>query len=649
MQPIFYSRPARRSTLFISFIIAIVLLAAYTRRTRKYIYRDPYKTRPQRVAHTVTRTQWMRATQTVYLDRGQSRNGKDEIGTRSLAKHTYRPDGLLEVNPEGPHPIFKLIKDAEMAWEDKHRKASKTLEEAVKEYKRRYRRDPPRGFDHWWNYVQEHRVQLPDEYDQIHRDLEPFWGMDPRDLQHIQRDWEAHADSYTIGKDKIEDSIKLLNYTLPGNDKVRYDLAKGAFEIMELLEEVDRFLPPFRAVFSPHDNPNLFTDWELKQMALEAARNGKFIDINNPPPVKLDGWISACAPDSPAYKKSIDLNPSSPPPPPQTSKTFIHNHRLTMDPCNHPEILRLSGQFLSHNKGPVPHRMMIPQFSYCPTTLHHDIMPAMPINWVRDITPRSDDPEWDDKVDDRLHWRGRNTGIWHAHDTQWRMAQRIRLVDLAVKSYEQNISVLRARSDELSRVGGPVKIKKGRYAPALFDVAFVDGPISCEDHMCHELQKIFEFRMPHDASMTGRYKYIMDVDGNGWSSRFKRLITSNSLIFKSTIYPEWFTDRIEPWVHYVPIQSDFSDLFDVLLFFRGEFLNPDDTELALDSESDLETAEFNARWSNHEDLAKKIAKAGREWSLNYWRREDLTAYMFRLFLEYARVMSTDRDRNRFKL
>ena len=29
------------------------------------------------------------------------------------------------------------------------------------------------------------------------------------------------------------------------------------------------------------------------------------------------------------------------------------------------------------------------------------------------------------------------------------------------------------------------------------------------------------------------------IDGNGWSARFKRLMTSNSLIFKSTIFPEW--------------------------------------------------------------------------------------------------------------
>ena len=128
-----------------------------------------------------------------------------------------------------------------------------------------------------------------------------------------------------------------------------------------------------------------------------------------------------------------------------------------------------------------------------------------------------------------------------------------------MKGYEHNVSVLRPKRDELDRVGTALKVKKGRYAPALLDFAFVSEPVSCEDHTCDELQRIFEFRMPHNARMAGRYKYIMDVsslcgvrwatllnratndqvDGNGWSSRFKRLITSNSLVFKSTIYPEW--------------------------------------------------------------------------------------------------------------
>ena len=66
-----------------------------------------------------------------------------------LGNHTITPDGLLIVNPNGPHPIFQLIRDAEAAWEAKHTQASKTLDEAVSEYKRRYRRAPPLGFDKW--------------------------------------------------------------------------------------------------------------------------------------------------------------------------------------------------------------------------------------------------------------------------------------------------------------------------------------------------------------------------------------------------------------------------------------------------------------------------------------------------------------------
>ncbi|PFH51587.1 glycosyltransferase family 90 protein [Amanita thiersii Skay4041] len=569
-------------------------------------------------------------------DTHQHQQVPNQIGSlRSLETHTYREDGLVEVNPNGPHPIFKLIRDAEKAWERKHRRASRTLREAVREYKRRYMRDPPRGFDHWWSYVQKHNVQLPDEYDQIYHDLEPYWGMDPRDLQTMQSDWEAHADSYTLGKDKTEESIKLVNFTLPGNENVRYNLAGGGLELIELLEDVEKYIPPFRAVFSPHDNPNLPTDYELKKMALEAAKSETYIDLNNPPEVKLDGWISACPPSSPARLHPLDLENSSPLPP-RTTKTFIHDHRLSMDPCLHPTHLLHHGQFLSHNKGPVPHRFMVPQFSYCPTMLHHDIMAAMPINWVQDILPRSTDPEWDAREDERLHWRGRNTGIWHAKHTRWHAAHRDRLVDWANRGLEGNLSLLLPRRDEKIRVGESVKVKKARYAPAMLDVAFVGGPISCEEGTCQEMEEYYEFRKAHDKRMEGRYKYVVDVDGNGWSSRFKRLITSNSLVFKSTVYPEWYTDRIEPWVHYVPIQVDYSDLFDALIFFRGGLDAPEDD------------ANPNSNGA-HEDLARKIARAGREWSLKYWRREDLTAYMFRLFLEYARVMSVNRKDEVFVL
>ena len=74
--------------------------------------------------------------------------------TAESAEHVYRPDGLLDMNPKGKHPIFELIERSETQWKRKLERQSKTLKQAVDEYKRRYNRLPPKGFEIW--YVIEH-------------------------------------------------------------------------------------------------------------------------------------------------------------------------------------------------------------------------------------------------------------------------------------------------------------------------------------------------------------------------------------------------------------------------------------------------------------------------------------------------------------
>ncbi|KAG5645977.1 hypothetical protein DXG03_004769 [Asterophora parasitica] len=589
MLAVFPRRSIRRPVLILSILAFAAILAGYLKDAASGYHLQVDFTSvhnpPVTVTHTrVIRTAWAQETRVVGAEARADRHHDQFSASPPLQKHRYRDDGLLEVNDKGPHPIFELIENGEAEWNAKLAGSSKTLTEAVDEYKRRYKRLPPLGFDHWWAYVERHNVQLPDEYDQIYKDLEPYWGMDPKDLQAIETEWEAHPDSYTIGK-TADGPIELVNSSLPGNAKVQHDLAGGAYEIMDLLEDVTQFLPAFRAIFSPHDNPNLPTDFELKQQALKHAAAGTFLDINDPPPVKLFGWTAACDAASPARRYPIDFDARATPSP---TKSFIFDHRAAMDPCLHPSLLLQHGQFL-------------------PTLLHHDIIAAVPLNWVEDIKPRSNDPEWEDKIDDRLQWRGSNTGMWHAKKTRWRDSHRIRLVEWATHGLEANLTVLRPSKDPKTRVGEPVQVRKARYAPATLDIAYAGRPGSCAPETCHELEEVFEFRQPQNTKAAGKYKYVMDIDGNGWSSRFKRLITSNSLIFKATIYPEWFADRIKPWVHYIPIQVDLSDLYDSLLFFRGDLHGE------------------NA----HDELAHKIASAGRDWSLHYWRQEDLTAYMFR--------------------
>jgi hypothetical protein len=92
-----------------------------------------------------------------------------------------------------------------------------------------------------------------------------------------------------------------------------------------------------------------------------------------------------------------------------------------MDLFLHPDHLYHHGQSLSHNMGPTPHEAMVPE---CSMTIHHNIQMPMPYRWVTG----SDNPVFDDKVDERSLWRGSNTGMFHATKTCWRNQQRIHLM-----------------------------------------------------------------------------------------------------------------------------------------------------------------------------------------------------------------------------
>jgi hypothetical protein len=75
------------------------------------------------------------------------------------------------------HPIPKLMADAEEKFKKLLARQSKTLPSAVVEYRKRYGREPPKGFGDWWKFAQENHVRLVDEFDAINEDLAPFWNM----------------------------------------------------------------------------------------------------------------------------------------------------------------------------------------------------------------------------------------------------------------------------------------------------------------------------------------------------------------------------------------------------------------------------------------------------------------------------------------
>jgi hypothetical protein len=232
------------------------------------------------------------------------------------------------------------------------------------------------------------------------------------------------------------------------------------------------------------------------------------MDMKNLPPVKTDGWVASCPPGSPGQANIVDHDN---PPPAPTEKSFIYDHSLTMDPCLHPQLYYIHGQFLSHKQGPVPHRFIPPQFSYCGTLLHNDIRMPNPINFIGELPPE-DNPDWEDRVEERLVWRGSNTGIWHDENTLWRHAHRIRMMEYA-NNRTGTMTVLPPPLSRNDKVGKGEKIKKAMFNPAMFDVHFTGGPLNCPPGTCEILERMFDFRRNMNNQQTGKFKYVLDVSG----------------------------------------------------------------------------------------------------------------------------------------
>ena len=65
-----------------------------------------------------------------------------------------------------------------------------------------------------------------------------------------------------------------------------------------------------------------------------------------------------------------------------------------------------------------------------------------------------------------------------------------------------------------------------------------------------------------------RYRAILDIDGNSWSSRFGSLLCYNSVILKvEPKFVDYFHFKyLVPWKHFIPVRYDLSDLVEIAQF-----------------------------------------------------------------------------------
>ena len=139
-------------------------------------------------------------------------------------------------------------------------------------------------------------------------------------------------------------------------------------------------------------------------------------------------------------------------------------------------------------------------------------------------------PPWRDR-EPRALWRGSTTGlVWLAPD--WRDLPRLKLCAVA------------------------------QQRPDLFDVGV--ARIVQIDHLATEIEASGVMRPPVPAERWGNYRYQIDIDGNAnaWAGYFQRLLTGSPVlkIASPLGLRQWYYRDLQPWIHFVPVERDMSDL-----------------------------------------------------------------------------------------
>ena len=121
-----------------------------------------------------------------------------------------------------------------------------------------------------------------------------------------------------------------------------------------------------------------------------------------------------------------------------------------------------------------------------------------------------------------------------------------RFVRMASSKSAENRTIVFPSQSSSSYVSAQVPIEK--LNEEIMDVAFVR-------HLGRDtypggraaLRKDHRFAKSVPLGHHWKYKYLVDVDGMGYSGRFFALLASDSVPLKATVYEEFCRDWLQPW------------------------------------------------------------------------------------------------------
>ncbi|KAJ7366732.1 glycosyl transferase family 90-domain-containing protein [Mycena albidolilacea] len=378
---------------------------------------------------------------------------------------------------------------------------SQTLAQAAARYSLKNDRPPPPNFDKWFKLAQDKKC-LIDDYDQIQRDFEPFYQLAEENPAHF-------ADMIDRGRAMmLKDPKGMTTINIKGG-KVHMPDYRGTSFYDDWPRTIGRFvsvLPDMDFLLNGRDEPRVvfnFRDPDARKDAMVLKDPNPFHIAPRP----TSQWFadkSGCSPLS--SPKGFPTNGSA-------DIAFLRSSS--------------SSDFTTDLWPLLSMTKISPCFSdiLFPGQYYYDE------SWWSGSFSHPNDIDWKDKTP-KLYWRGMSNG-GHILGQNYHKFPRFRLVDIA-----------RNHSDLIDA-------KMTRFAES-----------HCTDDCDRDgIIKEYDITGPQSPKEeVYKYKYLLDVDGNTFSGRYLGLLRSGSLVFKSTVFDEYFNDWIRPYEHYVPVLPDLSDV-----------------------------------------------------------------------------------------
>lgn len=502
------------------------------------------------------------------------------------------------------HPVEVLIQNAKAEFDSMLARQSRTYAEAHSEYRRRYGIEPPPGFEAWYYFAKANDSPIIDDYDTIYGSVSPLWRLSGREVRDIMNQVQQAPDS------------ELWACIFSGHQATTHcHHPYRAFDrhiqflFDKLLGDLRGVLPDVKFLVNHFDEPRVVIPG---QSSPGSTSNPQFniTDLSRRP--VWDILTKACTRTG---EKNQDNQKK------QAVETFglpfVADRPAAMDLCRQPEYSEMHGLMMS----PSVFRLIegtVPVLSTGAPSTMGDILYPSPAYFEPEFQyTDTQDVDWDRKRNN-LYWAGSTTGgvasssgsYTNSVSDSWHFYHRQRFVSLAQNLQRRQHSYLHETSGIIHRV------KTTFLNTHLFDVAFT-RIFQCGWRQCRQQRAYFKTKSWANKDQAFRSRLVFDIDGNGISGRYYKLLASRSAPLKQTLLREWHDDRLVPWVHYIPVSQGMEELPELVTYLTS-----------------TESGRENAR---------EIAEQGRDWFAKAFRDVDLSVYVYRLVLELARLQDPRRE------